>query len=345
MTFDPIPSRAVGSVMAAAAPDPSVGSGQDLWSRWSLGRPVAAFRTARSALAAVLRMRGVRRLWLPAYSCAVLADAGEAAGCTLEWFGVGRTLEPETTAMARVLAPGDAVLAIDYFGRPPGEAFRAVVRSRPDVLWIEDRAQALATGDDPWGELILYSPRKLLGLGDGGLVVGDSGLNDRECADDGEALAAPERARAGDPDGDRPDAWFPLFQAREAAFATDDAPMSRLTRTVLRRTAAEPLIAARRANYAALLARLGGCALWPDVAPTFAPLAFPIVVPDRDRLAARLARQRIWCAKHWATLPSPADRFPTEHSLAASVLSLPCDHRYGAEDMARVADAVLRALA
>mgnify|MGYP006999198428 CR=1 FL=1 len=37
-------------------------------------------------------------------------------------------------------------------------------------------------------------------------------------------------------------------------------------------------------------------------------------------------------------LPSPAAEFPAEHALSRRLLTLPCDHRYDAADMARVAD-------
>ena len=40
---------------------------------------------------------------------------------------------------------------------------------------------------------------------------------------------------------------------------------------------------------------------------------------------------------HWEHLLAPAREFPAEHALAAGTLTLPCDQRYSAEDMQRLA--------
>jgi len=52
-----------------------------------------------------------------------------------------------------------------------------------------------------------------------------------------------------------------------------------------------------------------------------------------------MATERVFCARHWADLPSPGADFPAEHDLSRRLLTLPCDHRYDAADMARVAQA------
>jgi hypothetical protein len=56
-----------------------------------------------------------------------------------------------------------------------------------------------------------------------------------------------------------------------------------------------------------------------------------------------MAGARIFCARHWADLPSPAADFPAEHELSRRLITLPCDHRYGEAEMARVADVFLGA--
>jgi hypothetical protein len=319
---------------AAPMGPPDAGS---VWSLWTGAYAHhAAFRTARSALAALLAQRGVRRLWMPAYACDAIAQA--AAGVEALWYGVGADLRIAPGALSG-LRPGDAVLAIDYFGRSPDPAFRRMVESRRDVLWIEDRAQALAPDAPAFGDVLLYSPRKLLGVGDGGVLVGGEPLPrpDGE-ADDGDRLWAPEDARARDPDGRDPGAWFPLFRAREAAFKIDRAPIGARSRAALEAARAAPLIARRRANYARLLERLADFALWPGVAPSFAPLAFPVAVEDRDAVAGRMGERGVFCARHWAELPSP--KGTPAWDIAARILSIPCDHRYGDADMDRAARAL-----
>ena len=333
---------AIGSVMPllepAGATERPAGS-TSLLSFWRGERKhVGAYGCARAALSALLALRGAARVWLPAYACAALAEA--AAGLELCWVGVDAGLDMDVRRLDRDLASGDVVVGIDYFGRPPRAGFLELVASRPDVLWIEDRAQAMDTGASDWGDVALYSPRKLVGVGDGGLLIGDEPLPPPF----GRASPSPvaQMRRALDPRGRRPDRWFPAFQDQEGRFGADCGVMSPATRRVLGEVAASPLIAARQANARALAAALPDLALWPPETFDFAPMAFPIRVADRDVVAAALAQEAIYCPVHWSTLPSDPDLFLTAHQLAGEMLSLPCDHRYGEADMARIVEALRR---
>ena len=255
------------------------------------------------------------------------------------WYGVDATLAPDVAQLAQCIRTGDAVLAIDYFGRSPGAALAALARSYPDVLWIEDRAQALAPDGAAFGDVLLYSPRKLIGVAEGGLMVADCPLP-TPAGPPGTHSAQAQIARAEDPEGHDPDIWFSRFQAQEAAFRIDDAPMDVATRNALHRVGAPSLATRRRANAAVLAAHLDDVALWPGATVDFAPLAFPIRVQNCADVAGALARAGLYCARHWPWLPSDPARFALAHHLAGQLLSLPCDHRYGTADMLRIVAAV-----
>ncbi|HET9051006.1 MAG TPA: hypothetical protein VFO60_04840, partial [Candidatus Dormibacteraeota bacterium] len=62
---------------------------------------------------------------------------------------------------------------------------------------------------------------------------------------------------------------------------------------------------------------------------------------DRDELRRGLAREGIFAPIHWE-LPGAVTvrEHPREHAIAASIVSLPCDQRYDAADMERVAASV-----
>jgi hypothetical protein len=332
--------KGVGSVLPSAQSTTAVEEGS-VWSAWTAAAPESsAFATARGALAALLTARGIRRLWLPAYCCDTLADGARAAGVELAWYGVDERLDAITTDLDAGLAEGDAAMAIAYFGRAPDAGLRTLALGRPDVLWIEDRAQALDPGMASLGAVTLYSPRKLLGVADGGILAGAALPVARAQGVDQEDLWRPNDLRRADPDGFAPDIWFAAFRAREAAFDPAPTPCSARTLETLKAIPIGQEADARRRNWRALAEPLAGLALWNDATPAFAPLAFPIVVEDAEALAKSLADRRIWAARHWAALPSPST-FGPAHALSARCLSLPLDGRYDADDMRRVADAVL----
>jgi hypothetical protein len=189
--------------------------------------------------------------------------------------------------------------------------------------------------------VLLYSPRKLVGVADGGLLVSDAALPEPEPGRAGEdELWAPEDARSGDPDGRAPERWFPLFQRREGSYRVDGRPMSLRSVQALRAAPAADLDRRRRENYAHLAGRLGDYALWPEGEAAFSPLAFPIRVEAQDFAVKALAGQGLFCARHWAELPCPSDRFEAAWRVAGTILSVPCDPRYGAADMDRAAEAI-----
>jgi len=294
------------------------------------GRNWRGFRTGRAALAALLRHRGIRRVWLPAYVCTNLADG--SGDSEIAWYTTGDRLEASTGAFEDV-RPGDAVVVIDYFGRSPSEAVRSLAQSR-DILWVEDRAQALAPDAEGFGEIVLHSPRKLYGVGDGGILVGDDLPDPAGSGDDD--VFAPNDLRAVDPEGLDPSPWFNAFRTREAAFDATPAAISARTIGALKSIDPAPEIAARKANWAVLAEALPDLALWPMPQADFAPLAFPVIVNDAAALSAHMAANRVWCARHWAELPSPQG-FVAEHALSRHCLSLPLDGRYNSGDMERVA--------
>lgn len=314
---------------------------------WGLSeRPHAGYSNARSALNALLRIRSGQCLWLPAYCCESLAQAIEGTELQIRYYPVTKTLTPAFEHLGEQLLASDLVLIIDYFGRQTNLAMQEYAKTRPDIDWIEDRSQALEPGGDDWADYILYSPRKLLGVPDGGILVSL-----------GKPLPSPGSAHRTDSDfiraallrfedvNEQDNAvWHLANRDYEAAMAVGAKPMSRLTRHILQTTDAGWVAERRRANHQYLLERLAELAVLPQEELGFVPFGFPIWTKDRQGLSAQLAAQGIFAAHHWPSLPSPARDFPEAHQWAECILTLPCDQRYDQDDMAQIVAAVRGAL-
>jgi hypothetical protein len=313
-----------------------------VWNTWTKGGKVVAARTARGAFAHLIAYLQPQRVWLPAYICREMASAVNPA--LLRFYPLDDQLSPDCSAIRDGVKTGDLVVAVNYFGSPPAASFRRLATERPDVEWLEDRAQALWTVGDPWGKWQLYSPRKLLGVPDGGLLVRHETVDGPEqiTGPVDAAIAEPEIMRFEDERGSDNAAWYAAFRAREAALTAEALPSSRLTRSLLERIAIGPLVALRKRNHALISESLSSLAAWPAREDAGAPFGFVISVDDAGVLAARLAAERFFCARHWAILPSDADVFAGEHALSRRLLTLPCDHRYEECDIKRLVEAVAR---
>jgi len=148
---------------------------------WKIAGPRLAWTNATSALAALVVHLGPGSVWLPGYICASILAA--VPGRALRFFPLREDMSPEIAAMQGRLSPGDMVLAVNMFGRDPGAEWRAFVKDHPSVTFVEDCAQALDTSVTPWGDWRLFSPRKLLGVPEGGLLAAVSGQARAQSAD------------------------------------------------------------------------------------------------------------------------------------------------------------------
>ena len=336
--------RAVGGFLPLRVPTQvNVRSVYSLWT--DPGASVWLLHNARSALHALLEVERPRRIWLPAYVCREVANCIPAS-IAIRYFPLDERLDPRVDYLAAHVQDGDHVLAVDYFGRPAQADFIELVRARPAVGWIQDCAHALDAGVTAWGDWILYSPRKLIGVPDGGILVSRHrsmpALTMRPLTDFSFVLPSLERFEDQEELNNRQ--WYAAYVQQEAAMCVGADAMSRLSIEVLKACDAKADGDIRRGNYAVLHKRLQEWAFLPDTAGSFVPMGFPIRVRSADRVVARLAASRIFAARHWRDLPVQPNEFPIEHAIARELVTLPCDYRYGEQAMHRVADAAIRAI-
>lgn len=339
-------SVTLGGFFGLESPDPCV-EGESVLTRWTGAAGSVGFHNARSGFAWLVRSLEPATVWLPSYLC---ADMDVPTSARLRRYRVDASLFLDDPAFEEALAPGDMVVAVAYFGAPVCERLRRLARRRDDVTWVEDRAQALALDDADavaaaWW---LYSPRKLMGVGDGGLVVGPvDQLAAPDLADPPSSHLAAAEARAEATTRLAVEAAYRLFVGIERDHAVADLSMAEDTLDRLRRTAWAPMAWRRRENFATLdgLLRDHAAPLAARLRGMPAPFGYPLWLPERrDAVAAQLAADGFFCAVHWRELGGgPAD--PIASALRDGLLTLPLDHRYGTDDMERLAGAVLRALA
>lgn len=297
---------------------------------------------ARSALRWLVAELKPPRVWLPAFICPDVIHAF-AQRAPLTFY------DRETDAWRGQVGEREMVVVLDEFGFPAESAVFEQLRARGAIV-VEDAAQALlsdAIGDH--ADYVVFSPRKFVGLSDGGvlgrrlgplLVTLPLGSPPEEWLASARE-AALGRARFDAQGGNRE--WFAQFQQVEAAQPFESYAMSAESRQLLSTAFDWPAIAAaRRNNYQTLLDSLGPFALYDRLPAGVVPLGFPIVLPDRDRVRHALFAEEIFPPVHWALGDAVPREFTAAHQLTAQIMTLPCDQRYDANVMQRLADIVLR---
>lgn len=341
------PSDALGGCMPFALDDIPTVKGS-VWDIWTGDEEYARFFNLRSALMRYLWEQGVDTIWLPTYLPPIVENNRFLCQFKRKFYGVGNRLEPAADFLSEV-ASGDAVVTIPYLGKPLPDEFCAALAARKNIVWVEDRAQCLFPGQTSLAQAVIYSPRKLVGVPDGGLLVGKGcGALESWCLPDGNPALAQRYARMGDSYGRATNHAENLRSLKfELEHQLSRHRMSPLTESLLRRIPLEEIKYKRQANWQTLYGILHKFCLWPIESPTFAPFAFPLLVPQglpAEILHTLLMRENIYGQRMWYPLDLPRRMFPLEETLSKRLLLLPCDQRYGKADMERIGASCLRLL-
>ncbi|MGD9874723.1 MAG: hypothetical protein AB7T27_10735 [Kiritimatiellia bacterium] len=302
---------------------------------------VLALASARSGIRLVLECRQMKRIWLPSYLCGSIIDAAVAANAEILFYEVDGCLLPESGGWLKNVERGDLVLFIDYFGFPAPEDLMRDAKDRGAVI-LEDACQSLLSPPSEVSDYVLYSPRKYVGVSDGGILIcrdGDPVASARlpRGSEDWmqNSLKAGERRAEFDRTGAE-NGWFGLFREAEVHCPTEPYMMSDRAREVLFGYDYGTISEKRRENYRTLLRALEGIALFPELPDAIVPMGFPVAVEDRDRVRNRLFENRIYPPVHWPLYEIVPREYSASHRLAAKIMTIPCDQRYDFEDMMRI---------
>lgn len=305
----------------------------DLPRRGFLHDDAVLLNSGRACLEAVLTARRPRHVYVPRYTCDVVIEPMAKLGISHSLYAVDATL-----GAPDLPDPGaDELLVVNnYFGLQDHHCDR-LSRRFGDRL-VVDCSQAWYA-PPPAASHCFYSPRKFFGLPDGGCLYSPD-LDESDLADDrsGDRMShLVKRLELG------PQAGFADFRRNDASLSS--APMrrmSRLTRQLLGLADHEGARLARRRNFAALDTALKGSNRfdWGNELPgSGAPMVYPYW-PEQGSsdMRTRLQERQIFVATYWPNVfgwTSPED---IEHRLAAEMLPLPIDQRYGPADMARIVE-------
>lgn len=338
------PTSPIGGFFELHEPT-SVGCKESILEAWVGGRRHAAFVNARSAFARLADLFPEASIWLPAFLCPDFVQPSYSG--RVKFYPVDEAFQPNLRYL-EAAAAGDLALLVCYFGLPASARTRTFIAERPDLLIVEDRAHALEGGSDTHATWTLYSPRKLIGVADGGLLIA---RDDRAplpvATDQPEACAlweAPLR-RYEDPAGSSNLVWHLANQRKEADMKGGSTKMTRLSMSIISRAALNDLVARRMKNWRRLNQSLQRWSALPSD-PQAPPLGYVLRLPESTRscLLNELHDARIFAAIHWPAIAGPVADFPRESAWTRELLTLPCDHRYDASDMDRIAQRVLEHL-
>ena len=286
--------------------------------------------TGRNALEYILRCAGdVKGVFLPYYTCEVVLEPLKKLHIPWVFYHINTKFEMEEDIQPK---EGEYIIANNYFGIK--DAYIQTLAEKYGDQLIVDCAQALFAKPIP-GIKMFYSTRKFVGVADGGVAYGVDGkyslLYDEEDStlhDSHLRIRKEQGAEAG----------FRDYQQNETGL--DNQPirlMCRNTRDILWHIDYDKVIAKRRANFTFLHEALKDKNLLqlPEMDSFACQMVYPFVSKFDWNLRKELIENKVFVAQYWPGVQQLTS-FGTEYDLAKRVLPLPCDQRYGAEEMNRI---------
>jgi hypothetical protein len=302
---------------------------------------------ARSGILLLIKLLSPPNVWLPSYLCASIVETVEKSETRVRFYGVTYSLEVPSRTWLDDVQQGDLVVLVDYFGFPCD--YSCARQAKEQGAWVlEDACQALLSKEvGNYSDFVLFSPRKFLGVPDGGILTlrreSDFPHLDLQSPPAEwwlSALLATVLRREFDSYGGSR-RWFELFQKVEAEAPIGKYTMSELSKMLLMNAFDYSAIARRRIdNYEILADKMSDLALFPDLSSNTVPLGFPIHVEGRDNLRRVLFDHKIYPPVHWPIQGIVPEEFEDSHKLASEIMTLPCDQRYDSSDMYRITELV-----
>ena len=257
-----------------------------------VGSFIEYFLGARCAFYAVCQSVNPRVAWLPSYLCGAILDPFRILGIPVRYYDAGPNFSPRTLGWIADVHRGDLVLVIHYFGFANTNFPADLLKMRGAVI-IEDASQGLFIKQlYPESLCVVYSPRKFVGVPDGGVLTSShiDGIRRQPLHPPPTdwwkaALAMSQMRREFDLLGGE-NRWFLLFRQVEETFPVGLFRSSDLTR-VLIETGIDyrSMRTARRENYLTLAEPLTEFRSIPCSGRGYSPIRFSC--PCRCRPAGR----------------------------------------------------------
>lgn len=290
--------------------------------------------SGRNALEYILKsISVVQRLYIPYYTCDVVLEPIKKWGIPYDYYRIDGHLE---LADEIHLDKDEYLLVTNYFGIK--DAYIKELAAQYGEQLIVDNAQALYAGPLE-GIKTLYSPRKFVGIPDGGISYTENGPEIADMEQDVSYNRCSHLLKRLDLGAE---AGYTDFRENSHQLANQPIKrMSNLTRHLLLSIDYEYVKKQRRDNFMQLHQVLSGINRLHIPEPeTFAcPMVYPLYTSD-NTLKKRLIENKIFVATYWPNVLEWCKESMLEHELASKVIAIPIDQRYE-EEMNRIINVII----
>jgi len=282
----------------------------------------------RNALAYLIQNKGIKKIYMPYYVCESVVYACRRENCEIEFYHITDKLMP---ILDKVPKENEFVYIINYFSQLSERIIKKLKEIYKQI--ILDNAHAFFQRPIE-GINTIYTCRKFFGVPDGAYLATDI---EKKYPQDNSMnriihLLGRHATTASD--------YFDCFKKCEKSFEKEAIKeMSHLTKTVLKSINYEKVAQKRMLNFRCLHNLLRNHNNL-ELNETEVPYGYPLYIENGSELRSRLIADKIYVPCLWPEiLEMPSTSI--EYKIANNMIVLPCDQRYGEEEMKFIVDRVM----
>ena len=291
-----------------------------------------ALNSGRNCLRYLIRARHIKKIWLPKLLCSAISDTCAKEKTEIYYYSVDRNLRPVLTEISN---REDWVYLINFYGQYSRDEIVAYAKKYRNL--IIDNVQAFYTNPVE-GLDTIYTCRKFFGVPDGGYLYTDSNLSEMLQKDESYGrltFLAGRLERSADE-------FYSAYRENEQLI--DSLPilkMSTVTQNILRGIDYEHIKKVREQNFKYLHQRLKQFNQLEICIPD-GPYMYPLLIKGGAKIRMKLQEKKIYIPTLWPNVLDSLTDEEVEYILAKNILPLPCDQRYGLQDMEYLVKQILK---
>lgn len=284
----------------------------------------------RGALEYIFRANdSISKIWIPFFTCDVVKEPIGKLNIPIEYYRINENLEIVEDIR---LKEDEFLLYTNYFGIK--DQYVSYLSSKYGNQLIVDCAQAWYA--PPFGNSnYAYSPRKFLGIPDGGVAYCTKQLTLEGYPIDVSYDRFSHLLKRIDL---TPSEGYKDF--RDNAHKLNGQgikKMSNLTKSLLQSIDYDAICEKRKGNFSLIHSELGALnrLKMPSIDTYACPMTYPLWY-NKEGLKDYLIKNKIYVATYWPNVLSEMDKNTLEYDLVSNLVHIPIDQRYDNSDMMKI---------
>lgn len=287
--------------------------------------------SGRNALLYLMKAKNIEKIYIPYYLCDSVSDMLDRNGYSFEYYKIDYSFRP---SFNKSLDQNEYLYIVNYYGQLTNNDIAVLAENYGQVVIDNTQSffQQPLEGIDT-----IYSCRKFFGVPDGAYLS----TNTKVIEDLSVDISFNRMTHLLGRFEENASRYYDSFKDTDEKFKNEPLKaMSKLTHNILGAIDYGRVINVRNENYSYLDNHLKAKNKL-NIKPPNAPFSYPFYIDSDVEIRKKLAEKKIYLPTLWPNVLEDKNKESIEYKYTANILPLPCDQRYGINDMKKIISEVL----